>query len=298
MDPGMRNEPRLVWTPPFWLRGQRFHGSRLTLHSVARDLFFATAPKILLVSIPCSWDYLPHDHARSRAYRWGEDGLLGICDRQCRLCFALALWNEKDPILKERIFGLTGSEGNHGEDPKECYYYLDSTPTHSYMKALYKYPQAEYPYARLVEENRRRGAHDPEFELEGTGVFEEGKYWDVFAEYAKASPMDILIRITVCNRGSETARLHLLPTLWYRNTWIWGFKHEGCTRKPMLKEVGEGHVQGKHETLGENHFYMGSHPDGEQPPLLWTENETNSMKLHGIENYTPYVKDAFHRWVW
>lgn len=223
---------------------------------------------------------------------------MGICDRQCRLCFALALWNEKDPILKERIFGLTGSEGNHGEDPKECYYYLDSTPTHSYMKALYKYPQAEYPYARLVEENRRRGVHDPEFELEDTGVFEEGKYWDVFAEYAKASPMDILIRITVCNRGSETARLHLLPTLWYRNTWIWGCKHEGCTRKPMLKEVGEGHVQGKHESLGENHFYMGPHPDGGQPPLLWTENETNSMKLHGIENYTPYVKDAFHRWVW
>ena len=242
-----------------------------------------------------SWDYFPHEHARMRAYRWGEDGLLGICDRQCRLCFAVSLWNEEDPILKERIFGLTGPEGNHGEDPKECYYYLDSTPTHSYMKALYKYPQAAFPYQRLVEENGRRGVTEPEFELEDTGVFDEGRYWDVFAEYAKAGPNDILVKITVANRGPETARLHLLPTLWYRNTWIWGCKHEGCTRKPLMKEVGEGHARGNHETLGVSHFYVGPGPDGKQPPLLWTENETSSMALFGIEQYTPYTKDAFHR---
>jgi hypothetical protein len=243
------------------------------------------------------WDYLPHDHARLRAYRWGEDGLLGICDRQCRLCFAVSLWNERDPILKERIFGLTGPEGNHGEDPKECYYYLDSTPTHSYMKALYKYPQAPYPYAQLVEENGRRGISEPEFELEDTGVFDEGRYWDVFAEYAKASPNDILVKISVANRGPEAARLHLLPTLWYRNTWIWGCKHEGCTRKPLMKEVGEGHARGSHETLGVSHFFVGPGPDGQQPSLLWTENETNSLALHGVEQYTPYTKDAFHRYL-
>ena len=222
---------------------------------------------------------------------------MGICDRQCRLCFSVALWNERDTILKERIFGLTGAEGNHGEDPKECYYYLDSTPTHSYMKALYKYPQAEFPYGQLVEENRRRGNTEPEFELEDTGVFDEGRYWDVYAEYAKASPMDILIRLTVANRGPEAARLHLVPTLWYRNTWIWGCKHEGCTKKPLMKEVGEGHVRGKHETLGISHFYAGPGPDGEQPPLLWTENENNSKTLYGVENYTSYTKDAFHRLV-
>jgi hypothetical protein len=164
------------------------------------------------------WDYFPHNHARSRAYRWGEDGLLGITDRRCRLCFALALWNGKDPILKERLFGLTGSEGNHGEDVKECYFYLDSTPTHSYMRALYKYPQAEFPYWRLIEENRRRGLQVPEFELTDAGVFDDDRYFDVFAEYAKNSPNDILIRITISNRGPECARLHLLPTLWFRNT--------------------------------------------------------------------------------
>ena len=174
------------------------------------------------------WDYFPHDHARSRAYRWGEDGLLGITDRQCRLCFALALWNGKDPILKERLFGLTGSEGNHGEDVKELYYYLDSTPTHSYMKALYKYPQAEYPYARLVDENRQRGLGAPELELIDTGVFNEDRYFDVSAEYTKGSQNDILIRLTVANRGPEKATLHLLPTLWFRNTWSWGEIAEEC----------------------------------------------------------------------
>src|SRR5438445_11856469 len=165
------------------------------------------------------WEYFPHDHARSRAYRWGEDGLLGLCDREGRLCFALALWNGRDPILKERLFGLTNPEGNHGEDVKECYFYLDSTPTHSYCKALYKYPQAEFPYQRLVEENRRRGRNDPEFELLDTGVFDGDRYFDVFVEYAKAAPRDILMRVTAHNRGPEPAELHLLPTIWFRNTW-------------------------------------------------------------------------------
>src|SRR5260221_9210412 len=183
------------------------------------------------------WEYFPHEHARSRAYRWGEDGLLGITDRECRLCFALALWNGKDPILKERLFGLTGPEGNHGEDVKECYYYLDSTPTHSYMKALYKYPHAEYPYAWLAEENRRRGKGELEFELLDTGVFNDNRYFDVLAEYAKAGPDDILIRITVANRGPQTATLHLLPTLWYRNTWTWGAKHDGTESKPQLSAI-------------------------------------------------------------
>src|SRR5256714_3139649 len=168
------------------------------------------------------WDYFPHEHARSRAYRWGEDGLLGITDRECRLCFALALWNGRDPILKERLFGLTGSEGNHGEDVKEQYFYLDSTPTHSYMRMLYKYPQAEFPYGRLVEENRRRGKQDPEFELLDTGVFDEDRYFDVFVEYAKSSVEDILIRITAVNRGPDSAELQMLPTVWFRNTWSWG----------------------------------------------------------------------------
>ena len=221
---------------------------------------------------------------------------MGICDRQCRLCFSLCLWNEQDPILKERLFGLTGPEGNHGEDCKECYYYLDSTPTHSYMKGLYKYPQAAYPYSQIVEENRRRGVTEPEFELEDSGVFNEGKYWDVFAEYAKAGPSDILVKITVANRGPQMARLHLLPTLWYRNTWVWGSKYEG-TKKPLFKKVGEGHVQGEHESLGISHFYAGSGPDGKSPRLLWTENESNLKALYGVQNTTPYTKDAFHRFV-
>src|SRR5438445_12290224 len=168
-----------------------------------------------------AWDFFPHDHARSRTYRWGEDGIMGISDRRQLVCFALAMWNGKDPILKERLFGLTGNEGNHGEDVKEYYFYLDSTPTHSYMRGLYKYPQAEYPYARLVEENRRRGRRDLEFELLDTGVFEESRYFDVMVEYAKAEMDDILIRITATNRGPEAAPLHLLPTLWFRNTWSW-----------------------------------------------------------------------------
>src|SRR5881392_931087 len=205
-----------------------------------------------------AWDSFPHDHARSRAYRWGEDGLLGITDRQCRLCFALALWNRRDPILKERLFGLTGSEGNHGEDVKEYYFYLDSTPTHSYMKYLYKYPQQEYPYARLVEENRRRGRQDPEFELLSTGVFDENRYFDVFVEYAKADVEDILIRITVANRGPELASLDLLPTIWFRNTWAWN-KNEprpfmGAPAGPTAGPTAGGHehvIQLNHPRYGE-----------------------------------------------
>ena len=178
-----------------------------------------------------AWEYLPHDHARSHAYRWNEDGIAGICDRHQKICFAVALWNGKDPILKERLFGLTGNEGNHGEDVKECYYYLDSTPTHSYMKYLYKYPHAAFPYHRLLEENRRRGKGEREFEVLDTGVFKDGRYFDVFVEYAKAAVEDILVRITVHNRGPEVASLHVLPTVWFRNTWSWGYG----TPKPSLK---------------------------------------------------------------
>ncbi|MEO8496950.1 MAG: glucosidase, partial [Planctomycetota bacterium] len=243
------------------------------------------------------WDYFSHDHARSRAYRWGEDGLLGITDRECRLCFALALWNGRDPILKERLYGLTGPEGNHGEDVKECYYYLDSTPTHSYMKALYKYPQNEYPYARLSEENRRRGKHDAEFELADAGVFDDNRYFDVFAEYAKASANDILIRITIANRGPDAAMLHLLPTLWFRNTWSWGCTHEGCEVKPRIEANRDGMVTARHTTLGTFQFQADNGPDGAPPKLLFTENETNDERLYGIGNGSHKVKDAFHEYI-
>lgn len=261
------------------------------------------------------WDYFSHDQARSRAYRWGEDGLLGICDRECRLCFGLALWNGRDPILKERLFGLTGPEGNHGEDVKECYYYLDSTPTHSYMKALYKYPQREYPYAWLVDENRRRGKLDPEFELADAGAFDENRYFDVFAEYAKASPDDLLIRITVANRGPDVATLHLLPTLWFRNTWSWGCTHEGCEVKPRIEaasiqtgELVDGDLSSQdtrhcasataqHATLGTFQFLAESGPDGAQPKLLFTENESNTERLYGISNGSHKTKDAVHEYV-
>ena len=216
--------------------------------------------------------------------------MLGICDRQCRLCFSVALWNEKDLILKERLFGLTGPEGNHGEDCKECYYYLDSTPTHSYMKALYKYPQSEYPYGKLVEENRRRDVVHPEYELEDTGVFDNSEYWDVFAEYAKASPDDILIRLTMANRGKEKAKLHLLPTLWYRNTWTW--KEPAATNKPLLKQMSSSYVLGSHhESLHDVHFYVDADPiEGKLPEMLWTENESSSN-----DHTHSYSKDAFHR---
>ncbi|MBI2457212.1 MAG: glucosidase [candidate division NC10 bacterium] len=240
-----------------------------------------------------AWDYFPHDHARSRAYRWGEDGLLGLSDNHQRLCFALALWNGKDPILKERLFGLTSSQGNHGEDVKEYYFYLDSTPTHSYMKGLYKYPQVEYPYALLVEENARRDRHVPEYELLDTGVFDEDRYFDVFVEYAKARPDDILIRITAWNRGPEPARLHLLPTLWFRNTWSWD---HGVTR-PKLSQVaspdGTRGILAQHPQTAAPYWFT---CEG-MPDLLFTENETNHRRLFGVDNGQPFVKDAFHEYL-
>jgi hypothetical protein len=239
------------------------------------------------------WDYFPHDHARSRAYRWGEDGLLGICDREGRLCFALALWNERDPILKERLFGLTGPEGNHGEDVKEAYFYLDSTPTHSYLRALYKYPQRAFPYAELVDENRRRTRQEPELELADTGVFDDGRYFDVFAEYAKAAPDDLLIRITVANRGPVPAPLHVLPTLWFRNTWSWGRAGEGYWPKPTIAWARETRLRAEHTSLGVWHLDVVATPSG-IPAWLFTENETNVARLFGERNPTPYVKDAFH----
>jgi hypothetical protein len=244
-----------------------------------------------------AWSYFPHDHARSRAYRWGEDGLLAICDRECRLCFAVALWNGRDPILKERLFGLTGAEGNHGEDCKECSFYLDSTPTHSYMKALYKYPQSAFPYTRLVEENRRRDRTDPEFELLDTGAYEDGRYFDVFAEYAKASPNDVLARITTVNRGPEAAVLHLLPTLWFRNTWSWGCTHEGCWPKPFIRFDEDGTLLAHHVTLGR--FRLAAKPlaDGTVPTWLFTDNETNAARLFGTTGAYRYTKDAFHEYV-
>jgi hypothetical protein len=238
------------------------------------------------------WNYVPHDHARSRAYRWGEDGLLGICDRECRLCFALALWNGHDPILKERLFGLTGPEGNHGEDVKECYYYLDSTPTHSYMRALYKYPQQPYPYDNLVAENHRRTRLDPEYELIDTGVFNDNRYFDVTAEYAKSDPDDMLIRITVVNRGPDAATVHLLPTLWFRNTWSGGRQGREYPPKPTMTQAGPGHAHSEHETLGPyNWFAEGG------PPLLWTDNESDLERLYGIPNHSTNVKDAFHAYL-
>lgn len=240
-----------------------------------------------------SWDDLSHDEARSRVYRWGEDGLLGICDRQCRLCFALALWNGRDPILKERLFGLTGPEGNHGEDVKEAYFYLDSTPTHSYMKALYKYPQMEFPYTRLIDENRRRGRDEPEFELADTGVFESHRYFDVLVEYAKGSPEDILIRITVTNRGPDTAILHLLPTLWFRNTWAWGRTGEGYWPKPIITRVDGGTLAARHASLGSYRFQVEPLAD-RTSEFLFTENETNFERLYNVPNAGPFVKDGIH----
>jgi len=242
------------------------------------------------------WASFPHDHARSRAYRWGEDGLLGFCDRQGRLCFALTLWNGQDPILKERLFGLTNPEGNHGEDVKECYYFLDASPTHSYLRALYKYPQAAFPYSDLVTENARRGVGEPEYELTDTGIFDGDRYFDVTVEYAKAAPEDILIRLTVANRGPAAAALHLLPTLWLRNTWSWGRSGEGYPPRGQLTRDGDDAVRSAHATLGHHRLIMEAGPAG-LPGLLFTENETNTERLFGRPNATPYVKDAFHECV-
>jgi hypothetical protein len=242
------------------------------------------------------WNYFPHDHARSRAYRWGEDGLLGICDRECRLCFSLAMWNGRDPILKERLFGLTGPEGNHGEDVKECYYYLKSTPTHSYCKGLYKYPQAEFPYGRLVQEGWKRGRKDPEFELEETGIFDQNRYFDVFAEYAKNSPNDILIKITVSNRGPEPAPLHLIPTLWFRNTWRWGCLHETDPDKPNIQQASATSVELSQQSLGKWRMEIEPAANSPMPELLFTDNETNQQRIFNVPG-PRYVKDAFHRYI-
>ena len=235
-----------------------------------------------------AWEYFSHDQARSRAYRWGEDGLAGISDDHQLLCFALALWNGRDPIVKERLFGLTNSEANHGEDVKEYYFYLDSTPTHSYMKYLYKYPHEAYPYDRIVATNKGLTRKDQEFELIDTGIFDDGRYFDVFVEYAKASPEDILIQITVHNRGTETASLHLLPTLWFRNTWSWA----GGSPRPSMSQLRNDVVGIAHAELGDRFLHAIGNPE-----LLFTENETNTERVFNTPNRSPYVKDAFHNYL-
>ena len=239
-----------------------------------------------------AWEYLPHEQARSRAYRWGEDGIAGITDNHERLCFAIALWNEKDPILKERLFGLTGNEGNHGEDVKEYYYFLDNTPSHAYMKSLYKYPQAAYPYTDLVETNRRRSRSESEYELIDTGIFDDDRYFDVFIEYAKGTPEDVLVKLTIVNHASDEARLHLLPTLWFRNTWSWS----GDEKKPVLKETSDSGgakvVDADHPTLEKRWLYCEGRPE-----LLFTENETNFERLFGVANASPYVKDGINDYI-
>ncbi|HMF55371.1 MAG TPA: hypothetical protein VK619_03340 [Pyrinomonadaceae bacterium] len=240
-----------------------------------------------------AWDYLPHDMARSKAYRWNEDGLAGICDRHQMICFALSLWNGRDPILKERIFGLTGSEGNHGEDVKEYYFYLDSTPTHSFMKLLYKYSQDAFPYEQLLEENRRRDKRQPEYELIDTGVFDDDRYFDVEVEYAKADSEDILISINVTNRASHSAGIHLLPTVWFRNRWSWGQNNDA---KPIARK---GDASNGAALIELEHFYYGArrlYCEG-SPELLFTENETNTVRLYGVENGSHYAKDAFNEYV-
>ncbi|HEY1378633.1 MAG TPA: glucosidase [Gemmataceae bacterium] len=234
-----------------------------------------------------AWDYLPHDHARSRAYRWGEDGLAGVSDDHQRLCLALALWNGRDPILKERLFGLTNGQGNHGEDVKELYYYLDATPTHSYLKMLYKYPQREFPYARLVAENGRRDREQPEYELLDTGIFDDDRYFDVFVEYAKAGPDELLMRVTAHNRGPEAAELHLLPTAWFRNSWSW----KAGAAKPALRAVGPGRVAVEHPTLGGYTLHF----DGDAE-LLFCENETNVRRLYGLDAAGPF-KDGINDYI-
>ncbi|WP_298635261.1 glucosidase [uncultured Thiobacillus sp.] len=231
-----------------------------------------------------AWSYFSHDHARSRAYRWGEDGIAGICDKYQHLCLALALWNGEDPFLKERLFGLTNSEANHGEDVKELYYYLDATPTHSYLRMLYKYPQRAFPYAQLRDENRRRGREMPEFELIDSGVFDDDRYFDVFVEYAKAGPHDILMQVSAHNRGAADAPLHILPQLWFRNEWSWGEPDA----RPELSVDGRGGIVARHARLGTYHCYLEGTPE-----LLFCDNETNARRLYGMPN-AGYFKDAFH----
>ncbi|MGZ3627942.1 MAG: MGH1-like glycoside hydrolase domain-containing protein, partial [Ktedonobacteraceae bacterium] len=257
-----------------------------------------------------AWEYLSHDASRSRAYRWNEDGLAGISDDKGQMCFAIALWNGHDSILKERLFGLAGPQGNHGEDVKELYYYLDNTPTHSYMRMLYKYPQVAFPYQQLIDENRRRSRKDPEYELLDTGIFAENRYFDVFIEYAKSAPDDILIRIRVINRGSEPALLYLLPTIWFRNTWSWDIDKDF----PLLRQGGVNAqngfgkpvkgldlsrsyvlIEAQHPILGDYHLFCETMMEDDD--LLFTNNDTNMKRLFGIPNVSPYVKDAFHEYL-
>ncbi len=240
------------------------------------------------------WNYFPHDHARSRAYRWGEDGILGFTDRECRLCFAPALWNGVDPILKERLFGLTNGEGNHGEDVKEAYFFLDGLPTHSYQRGLYKYPQRAYPYGELIEANRQRSKLEPEYEVTDTDAFADNRYFDVDIEYAKGGPDDILIQITATNRGPDPSTLHLLPTLWYRNTWSWGRLPEDTPSRPQLYRHEDGPIVAAHATLGGFVFLLDPANKLDCRDLLFTENETNHQRLYGSPNATPFVKDSFH----
>jgi hypothetical protein len=239
-----------------------------------------------------AWGYFSHDQARSRAYHWGEDGVAGFSDDKQRLCFALALWNGKDPILKERMFGLTNGEGNHGEDVKEYYFYIDSTPTHSYMKMLYKYPQNEFPYSDLVETNRRRGRTEAEYELIDTGVFDEDRYFDVFVEYARETPTDILIQISVCNRGADTAPIHVLPTLWFRNVWTWWSDVPKPSLRAVITENGVSGIAASDAEVGGYFLYC----EG-KPALLFTENETNNQRIFGTPNAGPYVKDGINDFV-
>jgi hypothetical protein len=236
-----------------------------------------------------AWDFFPHEQARSKAYRWGEDGIAGISDNHQRLCFAIALWNGEDSILKERLFGLTSTQGNHGEDVKEYYFYLDNTPTHSYMKYLYKYPQAAFPYEQLIRENQNRDRHSLEFELLDTGVFDEDRYFDILVEYAKNSPDDILVKVSITNRGSEEKQVHLLPTLWFRNTWSWGHEREKPFLKVLCENTHTNLIEASHSTLGQRWLYC----EGETE-LLFTENETNLQRLFGVRNASPYVKDAIN----
>ncbi|EMI16954.1 hypothetical protein RMSM_06128 [Rhodopirellula maiorica SM1] len=243
-----------------------------------------------------TWSYFPHDHARSRAYRWGEDGLLGICDRQCRLCFSVGLWNGRDPILKERLFGVTGPEGNHGEDVKECYYYLDSTPTHSYMKALYKYPQSRFPYEELVDVSRARSRMDDEYELTDTAAFADSRYFDVVAEYAKNDPNDLLIRLTITNRGPQSAVLHALPQLFFRNTWTWQCTDEGCTTRPSMR-LADNVVQTHHESLDRFWFACDAMDDSGDWVWLFTDNETNKVRHPHLPSESQFYKDGLNDFV-